>query len=92
MNEIIPTIGRQVIYTPTAAEKNEIAKLGWNAQEEMPATIVSTWGKTPQSAVNLKVKVDGNHPDLWKTSLACAEADENGIYPEGSWHWPIIKK
>lgn len=92
MNEQIPTIGRIVVYNTTEAERNALRLLGCNASDELPAVIVAVWGDTPQSAINVKVMVDGNHPDLWKTSIALGSPDADGKYPGSTWHWPVIKK
>lgn len=87
----IPTVGRVVTYNTTEDERKALKTLNCNASNQLPAIIVAVWGDSPQSAVNLKVKVDGPAADLWKTSLSAAEPDENGKYPEGSWNWPVRK-
>lgn len=86
-----PSIGRTVIYKTTKEEREMLQESGCNSQEELPATIVAVWGDQPTSAVNLKVHADGPVGDLWKTSMCCAIADTEGNFPEGSWHWPVIK-
>lgn len=89
MNTTIPTIGRMVIYHTTEAERKALSVLGCNNSTTLPAVIVATWGDTPESAVNVKVFVDGNHPDLWRTSISVSEADADGNYREGSYSWPV---
>lgn len=50
--------------------------------EILPATVVKTWGDTPESAVQLQVMLDG--PDtFWATSRV---NDDEGKAP-GTWHW-----
>lgn len=85
-----PTIGRVVNYKLTDEDKEKIEKLSdagsfANKSDILPATIVAVWGDQPTSAVNLKVKVDGDQPDLWITSKSCGDA-------VGQWSWPVIKK
>jgi|GEM_PF-2591695 len=92
MNNIVPTIGRIVIYNTTEAERKILKNQGCNEQTQLPALIVSVWGDQPGSAVNLRVTVDGPNPsDFWKTSLSHGTANEAGVYPEGSWNFPVIK-
>lgn len=94
MNEQKPSVGRVVIYTPTKQETEFLRDHGCNHSTALPATIVSVWGDTPQSAFNVKVHVDGPAADLWKTSLTIdagtpdAENEGKVIYREGSCHWP----
>jgi len=76
-----PTIGRIVVYNTTEEEKQALWKLGNNRQDKLPAVIVAVWGESEDSCVNLKVIVDGPHPDLWKTSI------QRGDQP-GGWNWP----
>lgn len=75
-----PTIGRMVIYRPTATDRQSIG--GNNENKECPATIVAVWGDTPEAAVNLKVHGDGPN-DVWVTSKHCGEGP-------GTWSWPEI--
>lgn len=83
---MVPSVGRTVIYKTTEKEREGLKALGlYNAQKELPAIIVSVWGDTPGSAVNLKVMVDGKMDDLWITSKCVGEV-------EGTWHWPVIKQ
>lgn len=90
-NNIVPSVGRIVVYNPTQKEQAALQTIGCNASKELPAVIVAVWGDQPGSAVNLKVMIDGPHADVWKTSISCATANETGEYPEGSWHWPERK-
>jgi len=90
-NQIIPSIGRVVLYHPTEKEKEALKELGCNKSNVLPGTIVAVWGDYPTSAVNVKVQVDGKYPDLWKTSISVSEADEQGNYREGSYSWPVRK-
>jgi hypothetical protein len=46
-----------------------------------PATVVRTWGDTPESVVNLQVYMDGNDI-FWVTSAHVSEGPEPGFY-----HW-----
>ncbi len=76
-----PTIGRIVKYKPTKQDK-EVMKThqnltGCNIMDELPATIVSVHG---ENCINVKVHLDGNAPDLWKTSIE--HGDE-----AGQWDW-----
>jgi hypothetical protein len=88
-----PTIGRIVIYNTTQQEQEALTVLGNNTSKQLPAVIVAVWGESEQSAVNLKVMVDGKGADIWKTSLSASEEkDEDGNLKEGSWHWPVINK
>lgn len=73
-----PTIGRVVHYNVPKETQKALHQLGCNTQPQLPATIVAVWGL---ECVNLKVKVDGNHPDLWVTSST------EGI-GEHQWQWP----
>jgi len=75
-----PTIGRVVIYKPTAAQIVKMANApNCNTADFLPATVVAVWGPT---TVNLKVHLDGEG-DLWVTS-----ASEGTL--EGQWMWPIM--
>jgi len=87
-NKIVPTTGRIVMYNTTEAERNALQLLGCNKQTQLPAVIVAVWGDTPNASVNLKVFVDGNHLDLWKTSVPAGVKDAEGKYNEYSWSWP----
>lgn len=78
---MVPTLGRIVIYKTTKEEREMMKTLSQNIQEELPAIIVSTWGDTPEAAFNVKVLMDGNASDLWKTSTSIGEG-------EGTCHWP----
>lgn len=81
-----PTIGRIVNYIPTEKEKEAIQTLGLGnsyAGMKLPAIIVAVWGENEDSAVNLKVLIDGKG-EFWKTSI-CVGKEEN---KEGSWYWP----
>lgn len=88
MSNKIPTIGQSGIYKPTKEELKEIefGKKGFitNKQKELPAVIVAVWGDTPESAVNLKVMIDGDKPDLWATSVTVGKI-------MGTWRWPVTK-
>ena len=68
-----------------------MAANGANTQNQLPAMIVAVWGDQPTSAVNLRIYIDGPDGTLWKTSVACGTANEAGVFPEGSWNWPVIQ-
>lgn len=72
---MLPTLGRLVRYFP---EDHEIT----NGQTVCPAVIVAVHGDG--TCVNLKVFMDGQTQDLWKTSVQKA-----AFYGEkGRWDWP----
>ena len=54
------------------------------------AMIVAVWGNTPESAVNLKVMLDGAD-DFWVTSTSVeddrADGGGNPIHTPGRYHW-----
>ncbi len=76
-----PTVGRIVLYNPSTNENTALAQLGNNSSGQMPAIITSVWS---DECVNLKVMIDGNHPDLWRTSVLLA----NNPGQQMSWEWP----
>lgn len=80
---MLPTIGRIVVYK-TTEEDRAFMKVKGNIQKELPAIVVATWGDTEDSAINVKVILDG-YDTLWKTSIV--KGDE-----PGNWHWPEIKE
>jgi hypothetical protein len=108
MTEIVPTIGRIVLYRIASYQADEInarrrdayAKFHmhkWqrngtvlhqgnevSAGQIVPAMIVAVWGDTPQSAVNLKVFLDGSD-DYWVTSTSVGDQD-------GKYHWMDYQK
>jgi len=55
----------------------------------VPAMVVAVWGNTPESAVNLKVMLDGSD-DYWvmSTSVEDERADKEGqpIHTPGRYH------
>ena len=80
MVEIIPTIGRIVIYKLSEEDAATIqirrvegtqASMALanhaHAGQEFPAMVVRTWGDQPDSRVNLKVFLDGAD-NFWATS------------------------
>lgn len=76
-----PTLGRIVLYKPTAAQIVKMANApNCNTSELLPAIVVAVWSPT---TVNLKVHLDGEG-DLWATSA------QQGTL-EGQWMWPIIE-
>jgi len=100
-----PSIGRIVHYKLNAGDVGRIqqkreqlraAGLVWSSLgnpvsvgEVYPAEIVRVWGQTPQSSVNLQVKLDG--PDThWVTSASHADfvGGENDAHPERTYIWP----
>lgn len=87
-----PTIGRTVIYHTTEKEREALSLMGCNNSTTLPATIVAVWGDQPTSPVNLKVQVDGNHPDLWKTSITVSGMLVDGKPQAGCYTWPVILK
>lgn len=82
MNEQKPTVGRIVIYNTTEKEREALSMLSNNSSKQLPAVVVGVWG---ESCINVKVMVDGNHADLWKTSINNGDA-------EGNWNWPVIAR
>jgi hypothetical protein len=92
MENQMPTVGIIVNYHLTEKQKQALSDLGCNKSDVLPAVVVAVWGETPQSAVNLKVMVDGNHPDLWVTSVSVLPNDDNGN-PVGTYgySWPVRK-
>lgn len=59
-------LGQTVIYKTTPEDRTAMGMLGCNIQTELPATVVSISGN---NLANLKVHLDGNTSDLWKTSV-----------------------
>jgi hypothetical protein len=51
------------------------------AGQVVPAMVVAVWGNTPESAVNLKLMLDGSD-DYWVTSTSVGAPDQQGKY-----HW-----
>lgn len=81
-----PSIGRIVHYRLQESELPVIRGYGGNpvnAGDVFPAIIVKVWGDKPESAVQLKVMLDGPR-DFWRTSAAC---DPQGK-ANGAWFWP----
>lgn len=85
---MIPSIGRIVHYTLSETDVEQIREKrqgypGGNpvsAEQVYPAVIVRTWGDTEESAVQLKVFLDG-HDDFWATSRNQGEG-------AGKWYAP----
>ncbi len=77
-----PTIGRIVVYHTTKEEQELMKSAQVNVQETLPAMIVAVWSDT---VVNLKVFLDGNLADLWKTSSQKGNLN-------GEWDFPVIVK
>ena len=76
-----PVLGQQVFYIVTDEEITTMNnQSNCNSQQILPATIVAVWGDTPESAVNIKIHLDGEG-DLWKTSIT------QGTSP-GDWKMP----
>ena len=93
MVDIIPTKGRIVWYVLSAQDADTIkrrrqhtAEIGNEAREGSvyPAMIVETWGDKPDSAVNLKVELDG-YDVHWATSRKIGEGP-------GTYHWMPYQK
>jgi len=80
-----PTIGRIVIYKTTEQDREKQRGMpNCNVSDELPAIIthVSGWGPGKgDHIVNLKIILDGDVLEMWKTSVP--KGDE-----EFSWHWP----
>jgi hypothetical protein len=73
-----PTIGRIVIYYPSAVEREVFN----NYQTTAPAVITAVWSDT---CVNLKIIYDGI-ADRWKTSVP--KVDEfSKAAPANEYHW-----
>jgi hypothetical protein len=68
---------------PPAWPAGAQAHIGNTAEEGQvyPADVVRTWGDTPESAVNLQVKLDGNDT-FWVTSATVSDGPEPGKF-----HW-----
>ncbi|WP_049820083.1 hypothetical protein [Bradyrhizobium japonicum] len=87
MSEIVPTIGRIVLYRLCDNDVISIHKQRGRAfagnepraGAVLPAMIVAVWGSTPDACVNLKVMLDGEDT-LWATSRNRGDG-------EGQWHW-----
>lgn len=60
------------------------------AEQVCPAMVVAVYGSTPESAVNLKVMLDGSD-DYWvmSTSVEDERADQDGkpVHTPGRYHW-----
>lgn len=92
MAEIVPTVGRIVLYRLSEADERDIRMQregagGGNRPDEgsvYPAIIVKTWGDAPDSAVNLKVMLDGTDT-LWVTSRVVGDQP-------GNYHWMEYQK
>ena len=94
MSKVIPTIGDTVIYY---ADGQDI-KILQDLQKEkgivtnvpavgqaMPATVVEAWGP---DTLNLKVIVDGDAPDIWRTSVQhINQIGAEGVLPSMCWEW-----
>jgi len=55
-----------------------------NVQKQLPAEVVAIFDRYQAGdggECNLKVKVDGNMPDLWRKSVKRGDG-------EGEWNWP----
>lgn len=89
MAEIVPTRGRIVWYVLAEHDVAAIQRSRPSSHSShgnavhvgdiFPAMVVQTWGDRPDSAVNLKVELDG--PDtLWVTSRHVGEGP-------GTYHW-----
>ncbi len=77
-----PTLGRIVIYNTTSEDRNVmIANMNCNVQEKLPAEVVATFEGYENGECNLKVRMDGDMSDMWKTSVPQGDA-------EGNWNWP----
>ena len=76
-----PTIGRVVIYTTTQDEREAMKNSNQNVAEQLPGIVVSVHGDDENAPINVKVLMDGDGPDLWKTSI------QRGDQP-GEWQWP----
>jgi hypothetical protein len=60
-----------------------------NSVEEgqvVPAMVVAVWGSTPESAVNLKLMLDGTD-DYWVTSTSVEDEYTDGRHTPGRYHW-----
>lgn len=97
MVEIIPTIGRIVIYKLSEEDAATIqirrvegtqASMALanhaHAGQEFPAMVVRTWGDQPDSRVNLKVFLDGAD-NFWATSRVVGDRP-------GEYHWMDYQK
>jgi hypothetical protein len=89
---IVPTPGRIVLYVLAEWDVRDILKRRGtvfhgndvHVGEVYPAMVIKAWGSTPESAVNLKVMLDGddNH---WATSRIVGEGP-------GTYHWMDYQK
>jgi hypothetical protein len=74
------TIGRVVIYNTTAYEREMMFESG-NGPLQLPAIIVSVWGKGKNPPINVQVLTDNSDNILWKISISRGN-------DEGQWNWP----
>ena len=89
MSKTIPTVGDTVIYWPSQEDINECQARRDSGEsvnvpimgQPMSAVVVAAWSP---GCLNLKVQVDGNTPDLWRTSI-----NQRAIYgvTEPSWEF-----
>ncbi len=93
MADIVPTVGRIVLYRLSQVDITSIMNarrnsvLRGNAMEAgdiFPAMVVAVWGETPTSAVNLKVMLDGDD-SFWATSRVVGDTP-------GTYHWMAYQK
>jgi hypothetical protein len=81
-----PQIGTIVVYHTTKEEREVMRNyFHCNIQEQLPAIVVASWG---YNTVSLKIFLDGDAPDIWKTSVL--HINENltpTISQEGFWEY-----
>lgn len=80
----IPKVGDIVHYNTTEQERKDMTNCPPHLNNEaktLPAVVVAVWGKDENSSVNLKVFMDGNSEDLWKTSVPRGDGEMNWNFP-----------
>lgn len=83
-----PTIGRVVVYNTTEQERKMMRESAtMNEATKLPAIVSMVFQDSgyENNECNMKVLVDGQCVDLWKTSVPQGDG-------EGQWNWPIIAK
>jgi hypothetical protein len=92
MADIVPTVGRIVLYSMSSQDcqdlynQRAVGGFGNNPHQGdiYPAMVVAVWGTTPDSAVNLKVMLDGTDT-LWRTSRVVGDSP-------GTYRWMDYQK
>lgn len=80
----IPKIGDIVNYNTTEQERESMKNCPPHSNNEaktLPAVVVVVWSKDEKASVNLKVFMDGNSEDMWKTSVPRGDGETNWNFP-----------